>query len=148
MKRRKSGPPSPLHSISSEAKQKENKEKKRTWIQDVNVHRQVDGVVLALGRREGVHDGLDHARGANVVDVVGADAHPVLRGVVFVVPPGVAAQARAQARVQRGRRAGVGEQAFLAREPEHGPMVEAGLLRRPRAGVLVRVPRIEVRCAR
>ena len=90
----------PVLCIVSRGKAK--KSKVPTWIQDVNIYRQVNRVVLALGRRKGVHDSLDHARGANVVDVVGADAHPVLRGVVLVVLPGVTAQARAEARVERG----------------------------------------------
>ncbi|KAL2289617.1 hypothetical protein FJTKL_01865 [Diaporthe vaccinii] len=110
-------------------------------VEDVNVHGQVDGVV----RGDGVQDRLDDARGPQVVDVVGDHAQPVLRRVVVKVVPPIARQPGAQARVHRGPRRVVDQQALGARQPEHGAVVEVRLVRQPARGVLGRVPRVEVR---
>lgn len=109
-------------------------------VEHVDVEAEVDGVLGA----EGVHDGADDAGGAHVVHVVGADAHPVLRRVVVVVAVVVARQPRAQARVDVGLGRRVGQQALVAGQPEHGPVVEVRLLALPRRRVLGRVPCIEM----
>ncbi len=105
---------------------------RQAGIQDVDV----DGQVYLPVCADAVHDGGNDAGGAEVVDVVGADAQEALAAVVVVVGKVVAGEAGAEAGVDGGA---VGDEAFIGGQPEHGAVVEFALLGGPGAGVFCRI---------